>query len=315
MSPRRGGAAPWAPTSVPEIRRHWSNAIDALVVKHSAALEPPPGDFTSAAGARYRQHRQATAAKLAEEIRHMQAEAEALRGALLFWVSREMVDVVVQAADSLPAWTPELAMPAKTGLLCWAKSPCLVPFAPQRVDVAWDGLWWWTRPDGVLQIQLASRLAKQRDLLEPLGIQSPLWAGHTLVMNPAATRTAEVVGSAEASPFVRIVGAAWLLMGQRTVSETRVLADRTSAGAAGAAGEMPPAVSIVELRRRVRQQRERTSGGGPGRTYHYRWDVAPFWRQQACGPQWSQRKPLFITGFEKGPEGAPHKDSVRSLRR
>jgi hypothetical protein len=167
----------------------------------------------------------------------------------------------------------------------------------------------------VLQIQLASRLAKQRDLLDPLGIQSPLWAGHTLVLNPAVPRTAEVKGSPEASPFVRIIGAAWLLMGQRTVSETRVLVDQTSGGTgAGPAGAMPPAVSIVELRRRVPQERERTSGGS-GRTYHYRWDVAPFWRQQACGPQWSQRKPLFITGFEKGPEGAPHKDSVRSLRR
>jgi hypothetical protein len=70
---------------------------------------------------------------------------------------------------------------------------------------------------------------------------------------------------------VGIVGAAWLLMGQRTVSEARIFADRTSAGAgAGAAGAMPPAVSIVELRRRVRQQRERTAGGS-GRTYHYRW--------------------------------------------
>jgi hypothetical protein len=60
---------------------------------------------------------------------------------------------------------------------------------------------------------------------------------------------------------VGIVGAAWLLMGQRTVSEARIFAGRTSAGAgAGAAGEMPPAVSIVGLRRRVRQQRERTAG-------------------------------------------------------
>ncbi|ETA91842.1 hypothetical protein O982_24980 [Mycobacterium avium 10-5581] len=32
----------------------------------------------------------------------MRAEAQALRGAELYWVSRDMVDVVRQAADSLP---------------------------------------------------------------------------------------------------------------------------------------------------------------------------------------------------------------------
>jgi hypothetical protein len=129
MSRRQGGAAPWAPTSVPEIRRHWCNAIDALAVKHSAALEPPSGEFTSAAGARYQQRRQATAAKLAEEIRHMQAEAEALRGAELYWVARDMVDVVIGAADTLPAWSPALVAPALTGLLCWAKPAGAVPYS------------------------------------------------------------------------------------------------------------------------------------------------------------------------------------------
>jgi hypothetical protein len=121
-----------------------------------------------------------------------------------------------------------------------------------------------------------------------------------------------VVGSAEeASPFVRIVGAAWLLMGQRTVSEARIFAGRTSAGAgAGAAGEMPPAVSIVGLRRRVRQQRERTAGRvWPDLSLSV--DVAPFWRQQACGPQWSQRKPLFITGFERA--ALPDKATVDAV--
>jgi hypothetical protein len=41
-------------------------------------------------------------AKLAESLAQMRTEAEAIRGAELYWVSRDMVDVALDAADSLP---------------------------------------------------------------------------------------------------------------------------------------------------------------------------------------------------------------------
>jgi hypothetical protein len=138
-------------------------------------------------------------------------------------VSRRTVEP--GAADTLPAWSPALAAPVLTGLLCWAKPAGAVPYPlpGKSVEVPWDAVWWWTRPDGVLQLQLGSRLTKQPELLAPFEVRSPLWAGHTLVLNPTVPRTAEVMGSPEVSQLVSIVGAAWLLMSQPAVIEIRTL--------------------------------------------------------------------------------------------
>ena len=96
MSRRQG--VTWAATSVPEVRRQWCNALDQIVDRFSEGLAPPePG--TVGAGNRRLER---TQAKLATEIEIMKAENNALRGAELFWVARDMVDVSMDAASTLP---------------------------------------------------------------------------------------------------------------------------------------------------------------------------------------------------------------------
>ena len=99
---------PWAPNCVPDMRRQWCNALDTLVERQSAALAEPSD--ASGEGARRLQRLQA---KLAESLSQMSAEADAIKSASLFWVSRDMVDVALDAADSLPEWTPAIAAPAQ----------------------------------------------------------------------------------------------------------------------------------------------------------------------------------------------------------
>ena len=310
---------PWAATTVPEMRRQWCNALDETVIRHSEAMEPPDDAAADSAGAKRLRRMQA---KLADAIEQMKAEADALRGAELYWVARDMVDFVVGAADTLPAWSPALVAPALTGLLCWGKPAGAVPYsAPgKRVDVPWDAVWWWTRPDGVLQLQLASRLTKQPELLAPFEVRSPLWAGHTLVLNPTVPRTAEVMGSPEASQLVSIVGAAWLLMSQPAVTETRTL-ERSAPQRGEASGETGPRrepsnVTIIELRRPASAAQDEPDGAS-GRQYRRRWWVGGHWRQQACGPGRTQRKPIWVSPYVKGPEGSPlvAKERVHVLRR
>ncbi|KUI36275.1 hypothetical protein [Mycobacterium sp. GA-2829] len=127
-----------------------------------------------------------------------------------------------------------------------------------------------------------------------------------MALDPEVPRTAEVKGDPEASEFVEVLGATWLLMDQRTVADIRVVGDRPPAGDGNAGGAAPSMVSIVELRRRELQPHARASGS-PGRSFKSRCTVEGHWRQQACGPQWSQRKPLYITEYEKGPADAPRK--------
>ncbi len=316
-------SAPWAATSVPDIRRHWCNALDLTITRHS---EPLTSDGIGAGDRRMQRLQD----KLASAVALMEAEAHALRDAQLYWVSRDMVDVVRNAAHTLPEWTPALAFPAPNGLLCWAKPAGEVPYGPKKtstVDIPWDAVWWWLRPDGALQVTPASRFTKHQELIKPFQVSTPLWAAHTIVVHPQRRRTEEANGSEDQHPFVSALGAAWLLMAQANVAETRTL------GPAGAAGgrrdrdgddtadqpavREPSTVTIVELRARASDRGTDQQAGGSGRTYSHRWPVEGHWRQQPCGPNNSQRKPKYITDYVKGPKGAPliKKEKVRVLRK
>jgi hypothetical protein len=148
--------------------------------------------------------------------------------------------------------------------------------------VNWDGLWWWSRPDGVLQIQPLSRLAKNPELLAPYQVSSPLCQTNpTLMVQPLVPRTAEVAGAADASPLVSVVGAAWLLMCQPTVAATRALEASSQArkeGASATTGPDPDRVSIIELRRPMSPPREQHDSSSE-RQYHHRW-----WGRRALAP-------------------------------
>ncbi len=339
MSRRR--TATWAATSLPVIRRQWCNAMDAVagISFDEYQIPPPPG--ASAADVARAKKLEWLVAKFAATAEVIRAEAQALRGAELYWVSRDMVDVVLDASRSLPEWTPALATPATTGLLCWAKSAGTVSagtpvpevvetnlknprFQPTMLtdkvatitDVAWDGVWWWSRPDsGLLQLVPCSRDDQSDYSLQLAKTTSPLWGAQTIIIKPDVPRTEEANGAESAYPFVSVVGAAWLLMAQANVAETRTISESPPPrpqpepiGDAdnGAAGpelmRRPSTVTIVDLRAKATTSER---GAESGRTYTHRFPVSGHWRQQACGPNHSQRKPRYIGDYLKGPEGAP----------
>lgn len=137
-------ALPWAPTNVPEIRRQWCNALDALVEHQSSALREPANP--AGGGSRRLQRMRA---QLTESLAQMSTESQAIRRAELYWVSRDMVDVALDAASALPAWSPAIAAPCPTGVLCWAKPAGVVPWNALSPDdpaeVTWDGVWFYSQ--------------------------------------------------------------------------------------------------------------------------------------------------------------------------
>jgi hypothetical protein len=189
-----------------------------------------------------------------------------------------------------------------------------------RAEVNWDGLWWWPRPDGVLQIQPLSRLAKNPELLAPYQVSSPLWQTKSHLDGAA-------VGSAHRRGGRR---RRRLTVGQRR--RRGLAADgpahrrrdpRTGSVVAGPHGrrkhnQRPPdadRVNIIELRRPMSPPREQ-DGSSSERQYHHRWWVGGHWRQQACGPNHADRRPKWIAPYVKGPEGTPlTKDRVHVWRR
>ena len=219
-----------------------------------------------------------------------------------------MVDTALDAAATLPEWTPALACPTPNGLLCWAKPAGTVPFGPRptaTTDVPWDAVWW-MRPDGMLHMSPSSRFTKHSDLIAPFQIATPLWSAHTIVIDPTQPRTEEANGTEAAHPFVSVVGAAWLLMGQPAVTETRAITDTTAAPASAVAAQRSPAAGGHPHRHTPPQRAPHDPSEATGeRQYNRRWWVGGHWRQQACGPNHSQRKPIYVAPCIKGPEDKP----------
>lgn len=187
-------------------------------------------------------------------------------------------------------------------------------------------MWWWTRPDdGLLQLVPCSReVPANSRVLQLANTTSPIWGAQTVFLNPDEPRTAEAHGAQTAYPFVSAVGAAWLLMAQANVAETRTIGPPAPepvptpdafGGSAPSPPREPSTVTIVELR-------ARTATAEPSdesrRAYSHRFPVSGHWRQQACGPNLSQRKPRYIGDYIKGPQGAPligPKQRVHVLRK
>lgn len=248
---------------------------------------------------------------------------ERLTNAQLYWVTREMSEFALKAAPTLPEWTPRAAMPAESGLLCWARPAgqlqAVVHGTPAILDN--DAMAWYIRKDGMLEILGCSRIGRTsagaRKALA-MGIDHPFFCATAGVTDPDQPVKANQVDPDNA-PVLSILGAAWLLMSQPAVAQSRqLLAGSTKPALPPKPDLLTAPVSMIDLRRIV----DRTADGGAdpnapkGRTYSRRWWVEAHWRQQAVGPGRAYRKPILILPHIKGPEGAPlTNDRVHVWRR
>lgn len=225
-----------------------------------------------------------------------------------------MTDLATSAAGTLPVWSPAAAIPEEFGLMCFAKPAGVfdwpVPAGTQRLPMPVDAMSWRIRgrPVGISCAFRTDRIAGQ---LPPALARLPLIA-HPVGVWDLEEPVAHLLDGGRVSPL-SVLGAAWLLMDQPTVTQTRRIGD-PAPGAADAAGPVgrPAAVSIIELRR-VRDPNsvgaEGKSGGTSG--HDTRFWVSGHWRQQACGPGRALRKPVWISPFLKGPEDAPLAETPR----
>jgi hypothetical protein len=296
MARRRSGL-PWAPTSVPGIRDQWCTIIATLLDGLPARIDAARAAGNSAAADQW-----AAAAPAAA------ADLHALENAALIWIAREMVDLAVAAAESLPEWSPSAAIPATSGLVCLAKPAghfrWPVPGSNTEViTMPVDALSWAARA-GSVGVTVAFRWDRVGDRLAQILPRQPL-VQHPVGVWDLNTPVAPRVEDGGASPLA-FLGAAWLLMGQDRVTETRTITTESLPTTTGRAGDTvaPPTVTLVELRR-IASQEASESEAGAGRRYSRRFFVTGHWRQQAVGPNRSLRKPIWISPYVKGPDNAP----------
>lgn len=119
----------------------------------------------------------------------------------------------------------------------------------------------------------------------------------------------------------RWLAALWLLAAQPiSDSDGRARAPRPvrrRAQRAGIPGRLIDSeVRLVDVRRAARPRASDDGDGDGGRRWGHRTIVTGHWRQQAHGPGWSQRRPVFIAEHIAGPEGTPLvvRESVKVLR-
>ena len=297
----RKTSPPWAATSVPFIRDHW------LQVEFDRRIA---ADRDEAADLRRRGQPRAASRLDADIDDDVHARAQ-LADADLFWVSRDMVDYALGAATTLPEWTPRAAMPSSSGLLCWAKPAAGFTLhweSGVTNQMPSDAMAWYLRKDGTLQVLGACRVDRNEALRRQLGVGNPFMVGDGGRIDPDAPLRAQLIDE-RSVPLILVLGAAWLLMSQTTVATSRRIpppqARKAGNSALRADASDRSAVSLIDLRRIAASPAEPAADGDRNRTYTHQWWVGGHWRQQACGPGRTYRKPVWIAPHIKGPEGTP----------
>lgn len=248
----------------------------------------------------------------------------------LWWVGRDACDLVEAAAPSMPpaTLTPDF-IPDEFGFVCWERT--LQGRDAQNEDntVPVDFLSWARTYITAEQIPAVSMISWVH--MEDLGIALPLgrsdWTigedtDHAPVMDEAAWPLADPGHYEAATASIiedrRLLAALWQLSSQRSVFDAvEVEPDRATRRRLERRQQEAPSVRLVNLAARHRAAGDPESGSGEsGREYTRRWIVEGHWRQQACGPRWSQHRPVWIHPHVKGPEDKPLvvPDSVKVWR-
>lgn len=290
MSRRK--APPWAPTSLPQMRRQWCQALgEGLDTLRERA----------AAGG-------ATGAAVADLVPQAERDLDGIAKSTLFWVERNMVDLASGAAVSLPEWSPAAAIPQEYGLLCWAKPPAVfhwpVPGRDERLPMPVDAMTWGIH-NGQVGVSCAFRTDRIADQLGAALSRFPLLS-HTVGVWDLEEPVSHRLDDGTVSPL-SVLGTAWLLMEQRNITQTRQIhsGPKQSDAAAPPDGD---AVSIIELRRTRAGTEDGARNSGEKRKINKRFLVSGHWRQVACGKGRTLRKPRYINAFLKGPDNAPLMD-------
>lgn len=287
---RRSGL-PWAPTSLPTLRRQWCDVLAEGIER----LRGQTGDEELAAQA--------------------EADVADLDKSQLYWVSRDMTDLATSAAESLPEWSPAAAVPEPFGLLAWAKPAGVfdwpVPGAAERIPMPVDALCWGVR-DGGVAVSCAFRTDRIADKLNPGLARLPLLS-HPVGVWDLEEPVVHRLEGGKVAPLA-VLGSAWLLMGQRRIVETRTIGGAGGGETAGALRDSP-AVSLIELRRPDRDGRDGGGEGGQRRRSDKRWWVSGHWRDARVGPKRALRRPVWISPYVKGDPEAELSERVTVWRR
>ncbi|OZG49810.1 hypothetical protein [Bombiscardovia coagulans] len=234
------------------------------------------------------------------------SEADALRVAPLWWVSRDMTTLSVDTAQA--GGLPDVEPPSLTGFMVFDGGLPLdfsdMPIAVPSINaIYWiiDG----SEPSnhGRVWIIRPHLYTTDPDIRTAHG-GLPL-AEIPQALHPAVT---QVLGD--------ILIAVWALSQEPRVCQTRQAQSSPLDRVPVAHDPQQHHVKMLVLRENLRNPLSHSDTNEP-RVWTHRWIVRGFWRNQAFGPDHSLRRKQWIPPFVKGPANLPliHKETVRIWRR
>lgn len=252
-----------------------------------------------------------------------------LKNASLWWVSRDMTKLALDTAPDLPPWTPTIAAPETSGLM-WFDHPIgTTPADPGEGFMA-DGRWaesilgsaavhgvHWSITGDLLNFTFYGAVSDpvQRARTAPLWRDVYEIAMYTVRGDVEYSPQVTQLREPWAAHVVHTIGAAWLLMQQPRGAETRSQRASLHTGSKKGKPGKVSMVQVIDLRRLAHNDAEREQAYGGSREFHTRWMVRGHWRQQRVGPGRRYTRPVFVSPYLKGPEGAPIKtDRVNAWR-
>jgi len=97
-------------------------------------------------------------AELAGQIDRTRRDLERYRESELFWVTRDMTRVAMDASTDIPAWMPATTVPAATGLLIWAEPlPRLCWYGTKELSYVTADAVQWVHDGGFVDIDILTR--------------------------------------------------------------------------------------------------------------------------------------------------------------
>lgn len=233
-----------------------------------------------------------------------------LADAQLWYVSRPMAELAYHAKGDLPEWSPSLARPAPYGMVFWEGGTGFSVSMPEQGISSLD-------VDGMIWLPTASGMDMMALTLDPRAPRPVMSAGVPVSPIPAVYGSTKVdhhgQGAGLAAALWSMLGATWLLADQPTIA--------TQHRRQGFSGRRKPAlpseITVVTLREGIHDPTGDRGEPGAGTTLTSRHLVRGHWRQQACGHNREQRKPVYVQPYIKGPQGAELKlkDQVHIWRR
>jgi len=246
-------------------------------------------------------------------------EIDRLKDADLYFVSADMTQLAITAAESLPSFDLSASdAPSEAGLIFF-EEPIATDVntkAGQGETVYISGASWnlgSTPRWGValwLSFYIDLHLTLDREVAE--GRITKAEAARQKGSQPRFSYTmdaAHMVGrgipvandDSVLNSWGRTILSAWLIMAQPLAEISTVTADRSAQKRIRRTGHAPKPVRLVELRR---PKATGSNTSGTEREYHHQWIVRGHWRQQWF-PARQVHRPVWIGPHIKGPEGAP----------